>query len=58
MTVKTTIGYIKARLAEKSTWMGIGVAITGGAALAAPYSYLFIATGVLAALVPTSGSAE
>lgn len=56
MALRKTIGYIKARLTEKSTWMGIGIAITGGAALSVPYSWLFIATGVLAALFPTSSS--
>lgn len=51
------IGYIKARLAEASTWAGIVAAITGGATLAAPYSWLAIAAGTIAVLVPTRGAA-
>jgi len=46
--------YIKARLAEGSTWAAITVAISGGAMLPAPYSWLAIAAGVIGALVPTS----
>lgn len=52
------IGYIKARLAERSTWLGIGVAITGASALEAPWSYTFMAVGVIGCLVPTTGKAE
>ncbi|CAB5162117.1 hypothetical protein UFOVP152_4 [uncultured Caudovirales phage] len=48
------VGYVKARLAERSTWAAITLAITGGAALSSPYSWLAIAAGVAGALVPTS----
>lgn len=44
--------YLKDRLAEKSTWAGIGVAIAGGAALPSPYSWLAIAVGCIAVIVP------
>jgi len=44
--------YLKARLGEKSTWAGIVVAVTGGAALSAPYSWLAIGAGVVGVLVP------
>ncbi|HEX5184452.1 MAG TPA: hypothetical protein VFW19_15045 [Allosphingosinicella sp.] len=49
------LSYIKARLDERSTWAGIAAAIGGGAALASPYSWLAIAAGTIAAIVPTSG---
>jgi hypothetical protein len=49
--------YIKARLSEKSTWAAIGVGIAGGAALTAPYSWLFIAAGVIGALIPEPAKA-
>lgn len=48
------ITYLKARLLEQSTWASIGIAIAGAAALAAPYSYLAIAVGVMGTLVPTT----
>ena len=50
------LSYLKARLAEKSTWAGVGVAITGASALSAPWSYAFVAVGVIACLVPSKGS--
>lgn len=46
--------YIKNRLLEKSTWAGVVTAITAGAVLDAPYSWLAIAAGVVMVLVPTS----
>lgn len=52
------IRYLKARLLENSTWFGIGVAVTGGSALATPYSWIAIAAGVIAVLVPGVGEAE
>lgn len=52
------LGYIKARLSERSTWLGIGVAITGASTLEAPWSYAFVAVGVIGCLVPTTGAAE
>lgn len=48
------LAYVKARLNERGTWAAIVLAITGGAALPAPYSWLAIAAGVIGALVPTS----
>lgn len=47
--------YIKARLEERTTWAAVTLAITGGAALPSPYSWLAIAAGVIGALTPTSG---
>lgn len=48
------VSYIKARLVEKSTWAAIGIGVTGAAALATPWSYVFIAVAVIGALVPTT----
>lgn len=49
------LSYLKARLGERSTWGAIGMGVTGAAALAAPWSYAFMAAGVIGALVPTGG---
>ena len=46
--------FIKARMGEKSTWAALGMGVTGAAALVSPWSYAFIACGVIGALVPTS----
>lgn len=51
--ITKAIGYVKARLFEKGTWAGVVVAVTGGAALSEPYSWLAIAAGILAVLAPT-----
>jgi hypothetical protein len=47
------INYLKQRLEEKGTWAGISTAIASAALLTAPYSYAFIAAGVIMALAPT-----
>ena len=44
--------YLRARLLERSTWVGIGAAIAGAAALPSPYSWLCIAAGIVAAIAP------
>lgn len=49
------IGYIKARLGERSTWAAISAAVVGAAAVAVPYSYILIAVGVIGAVVPSPG---
>ena len=49
------VSYLKSRLEEKSTWVAIGIGVTGAAALATPWSYIFIAVAVIGALVPTTG---
>lgn len=46
------IAFIKARLSERSTWMLIGAGVTAASALPAPWSYVSVAVGVIAALVP------
>ena len=52
-----TLSYIKARLAERTTWLAIGAGVTGAAALASPWSYAFVAVGFIGAIVP-SGPAQ
>ena len=46
--------YLKARLCERSTWAAIGLGVSGAAALETPWSYVFVAVGVIGALVPTT----
>lgn len=53
-----TIRYIKARLNERSTWAAISAAVVSAAAVAAPYSYILIALGVVGVLVPTGGKCK
>jgi hypothetical protein len=53
-----TLEYLKNRLEERSTWAAISLGVTGAAALSAPWSYLFVAVGVIGALVPTSGKSD
>lgn len=47
--------YLRCRLRERGTWIAIGAAVTGAAALSSPYSWMAIAAGVVAALLPTPG---
>ena len=49
------IGYLRDRLEERTTWAAIGIAVTGAAALSAPYSYIALGVGVVGALVPAPG---
>lgn len=46
------IGFIKARLSERSTWLLIGTSVAAASALVAPWSYVSIAVGAVAALIP------
>jgi len=46
------ISYLKARLAERSTWADVIVTVAAAAALPAPWSYVSIAIGVVKTLVP------
>lgn len=56
--ILNTLIYIKSRLQERSTWAGITLAVTGAAAISAPWSYVLVAVGVIGAIVPTSGDAS
>lgn len=46
------IGFVKARLSERSTWLLIGAGVTAASTLPEPWSYVSMAVGVIAALVP------
>jgi hypothetical protein len=46
------IAFIKARLSERSTWLLIGTSVAAASALVAPWSYVSMAVGAVAALIP------
>jgi hypothetical protein len=46
------LSFIKARLSERSTWLLIGTSVAAASALVAPWSYVSIAVGTIAALIP------
>jgi len=46
------IAFIKARLSERSTWLLIGTSVAAASSLVAPWSYVSMAVGVVAALIP------
>ena len=48
------IRYVKARLLEKSTWLGISAGVAAAAALSPPWSYVTIAIAAIMAILPTS----
>lgn len=48
------IRYIKARLLEKSTWVGISGGVAAAAALSPPWSFVTIAIAAIMAILPTS----
>ena len=54
-SIVKTLRFLKARLGEKSSWAAIGVGVAGGSALPSPYSWIFIAVGVIGALIPDPG---
>lgn len=56
--VSHVLQYLKNRFNERSTWLAIGVGITGAAALPDPWSYAFASVGVIGAIVPSRGGAE
>ena len=45
------IGFIKARLSERSTWLLIGAGVTAASALPEPWSYVSMAVGAIAAMI-------
>jgi len=47
------VRYLKDRLDERTTWAAIGAAVTAGAALSSPYSWIAIGVGIIAVLVPS-----
>lgn len=52
MSIRTTVSYLRSRLDERSTWLMIGVGVTGAAALEWPWSLVSVIVAVIAALVP------
>lgn len=46
------IGYIKSRLAEASTWIAVGATVAAVSQLTPPWSYVGLACGIMAAMVP------
>lgn len=44
--------WLRSRLQERSTFVGIGMAISGAAVLPSPFSWLSLVCGTLGALVP------
>lgn len=53
-----SLAYLRARLNERSTWVSVGVGITGAATFESPWSYTFVAVAVIGAIVPTGGQAD
>lgn len=47
--------YIKARINERSTWLLIGGSVAAASALPAPWSYVSMGVGVIAAFTPDGG---
>lgn len=50
-----TLQFVKARLAERSTWAAMTAGVMGAAALPHPWGIAVAMLGVLGAIVPTSG---
>ena len=46
------LAYVKERLSEGSTWVAIGGTVAAVSALSAPWSYVGLACGIMAAMVP------
>jgi len=46
------VRYIKSRLRERSTFVGIGTAIIAASALPEPWNWLSLAVGTMASMVP------
>lgn len=44
--------YAKARMGERSTWLGIVTAATSAAVIPEPWSYIMFAAGVVMVIVP------
>jgi hypothetical protein len=46
------IGYLEARLGERSFWGDIAIAVTAAAVLPKPWCYVFMVMSAIKALVP------
>lgn len=50
--IRKALGYLKARLGERSTWVGVGVACGAAAALSTPWNAISFGVGVIASMIP------
>lgn len=50
--MKVTFNYVKARVIERSFWVGVGLAAAAAAVLPYPWNYISMVAGVIGALVP------
>lgn len=50
--VRGTIGFIKGRLGEKTTYVFLGAGVAAASALPAPWSFISMGLSVVAAMVP------
>lgn len=56
--ILATIGYLKARLSERSTWAAITGGLTGAALLPDPWNVVAAIAGIIGALVPEKGEPD
>lgn len=52
------LSYLKDRLGEVSTWVSIGATVAAVSTLAAPWSYIGMGCGIMAAMIPNRAKAE
>ena len=50
--MKTLANYVRSRLAERSFWVGMGLAVAAAATLPGPWNYLSFVAGAFGSLVP------
>lgn len=50
--IRAFVGYIERRLAERSFWGDVAIAVTAAAALPKPWNLVFTAISAVKALVP------
>jgi len=50
--IRAALGFLKARIGERSTWVGIGVAAGAAAVLPTPWNAISFGVGTIAALIP------
>lgn len=50
--IKHSVGYVKARLAEKSTWGFITAGIAGASVLPRPWSYFSMGSTFIMSMIP------
>jgi hypothetical protein len=50
--LRSGLQWLRARLGERSTWVGVGVAVGAAAALPAPWNAIAFGVGTIGALIP------